>query len=126
MNDKRKEQYAENPEPAKASSKKYYENHKDEVLETQAQYRNDNPDKIKEKNKNNYENSKEERKQKAKERRSKYKETNSKLTPEEIYAKTPLKMCRKCAKKVESNLFYIDLSASDGLGSLCKEHARNK
>lgn len=53
-------------------------------------------------------------------RRSKIKESNQKLTKNEIYARTPIKICGICKREMSSLNFHRDASCKDGLENRCK------
>jgi group I intron endonuclease len=133
LNAERRAEYAEDIEKSRREAREYSAKNKDRIYTGQRKRREkikaENPEKyqeIQQKNRNFYLENQEEAKQNAKAARKQYKELNSKLTPEEIYARTPLKICKDCNEKVPSNLFYIDLSASNGLGKLCREHFKER
>lgn len=120
-NEVRRDNYALDPIKQIEQSKKYYEEHKEERAEYKKVYNQENIEKITLKNKENYAVNSEERKKQAKQDRVKSKEENSKLTKEEIFARTPIKFCNGCEKDIDSINFYIDLTRIDALGNRCKE-----
>jgi len=121
-NQVRRDAYAKNPEPYIQQAKNYYENNKDKVSLYKKEYAEKNKEIIKEKNKQYKDDNKEILLQNDKEYRRQVKDANSKLTKEQIFARTPIKFCAgTCQKDIDSINFYIDLTRVDGLARICKE-----
>lgn len=121
VNKERRDKYAENPEKQLEASKKYYSEHKQERAEYKKEYYIKNAEELKKEHKIWREENKEYVVEKAKNDRKVIKEENSKLTKEQIYARTPIKHCNAKDHDVESVNFYLDLERPDGLGHNCKD-----
>lgn len=120
INIERREKYKENPQPAIDSAKKYYNANPEKTKLRKQKYREENKDAISKHLKEYRENNKEKMNENDQKLREKYKEQNSLLTNEEIFARTPFKLCRVCNVEHPSVEFYIDKTRLDGLGNLCK------
>lgn len=117
----RREKYSENPELQIGYSKKYNEDHKDEISEYKKDYYTENSDVLKVQNNDYKEKNKEQIRQKDKEYRNKIKADNEKLGSIGIYTKTPIKHCKGCDKDIKTDGgFFIDMTMKDGLRRLCK------
>lgn len=129
INAKRREDYASNIEENRTSAREYTRKHRDKINKQRRERRQNNPEIAEKQNeigRKNYLENPEKYKESSKNDRQKCNEINSKLTTEEIYAKTPFKFCRDCGENIPSNLFYPDISTNKGLSTYCKMHTAKR